>query len=187
MAVGPYEGLHAFAFIRSAEPGTRVRDLVAALRSKEDPERGPIFAASEVVGPYAGFVHLGAEDLGALQDVIAEELWGRGAHGEHAVEWRPVRTADGVFGPRRWAPRFVGLVRLWTEAGAAEDVLGRLPEALGGPGGLFNGASAVFGSFDILLQMGSDEALSPVMDAVPGLVHRLEGVARTETAFAILR
>jgi len=184
MAVGPYEGLHAFAFIRGVEPGTRLREAVAALRAEEAPDRGPILFASEVVGPYVGFIHLAADGLPELQATIAELVWARGLHAEHAVEWRVYEAGGTMFGPKRWSPGFIALVRVWTEPGEALEVLGRLGEELGPPGGLFKGASVVFGDFDVLLQLGSDEDLAAVTDPVLGRLHRIEGITRTETSFA---
>jgi len=184
MAVGPYEGLHAFAFIRGVEPGTRLREAVAALRAEEAPDRGPILFASEVVGPYVGFIHLAADGLPELQGTIAERLWARGLHAEHAVEWRVYEAAGATFGPKRGSPGFTALVRVWTEPGEALEVLERLGEHLGPPGELFKGASVVFGSFDILLELGSDESLSEVMDPVLERLHGVEGIRRTETSFA---
>lgn len=176
--------MHAFAFIRGAEPGTRVGEVVQALRGQEDPDRGPILFASEVVGPYEAFVHLAADGLQELQAAIAELLWARGLRAENAVEWRVYEAAGGAFGPKRWSPGFIALVRVWTEPGQALDVLGRLGEHLGSPGELFKGASVVFGGFDILLQLGSEESLAGVMDPVLERLHRVEGIARTETSFA---
>jgi hypothetical protein len=184
MAVGPSEGLHAFAFIRGVEPGTGIREAVEALWAEEAPDRGPILFASEVVGPYVGFVHLAAEGLPELQGAIADRLWGRGLHAEHAVEWRVYEAAGATFGPKRWSPGFIALVRIWTEPGEALEVLERLGEHLGPPGELFKGASVVFGSFDILLQLGSDDDLAELMDPVLGRLRRVEGIARTETSFA---
>ncbi len=184
MAIGGYEGLHAFAFVHGAEPGTRVRDVVEALRAEEDPERGPVLFASEVVGAYEAFVHLAAEGLPELQRTIGELLWARGVHAEHAVERRVYEAAGGTFGPKRWSPRFTALVRVWTERGRTLDVLGGLGRELGAPGEPFAGASIVCGNFDILLQLGSEEGLAQVMDPVLERVHRVEGIARTETSFA---
>ncbi len=73
---------------------------------------------------------------------------------------------------------------MWTEPGEALEVLGRLGDRLGPPGELFKGASVVFGSFDILLELGSDESLAEVMDPVLERLHGVEGIRRTETSFA---
>ena len=75
-----YTGVHAFVFIDSVDPGENIRDVIDRLQIVRSASgRTRVMFASEMVGSYLGFAHVRTETLAELQDLIAGELWSRGA------------------------------------------------------------------------------------------------------------
>src|SRR5438552_8790124 len=156
--VAPYEGVHAFIFIREVDPGDGIRAIVARLEDQGlvNKDAGPVFFASDFAGAFKGFVHAGADDLTALLDLLAGQLWDAGVHCEPALEGT-VSGADTAqpLGPKRRSPPYCALVRIDLRRDTSVDpleVLSRLRDV-----SLFQGASIVFGDFDILLELGADD------------------------------
>ncbi len=184
MAVGPYEGIHAFVFIDRVDEGTTILQVVKNLRDLRS-DLGQVLFASELVGPFHGFAHVASDDLPGLQKFVFGPVWDQGVHCQYSIEG-PVYT-DGVtpLGPKRFSPEYVALVRIWTECGRAMGVLNALGSQLehGTEGGPFVGASIVYGAFDILLQLGSERSFEGVAEPILERLQVIPGVARTETSF----
>ncbi|MDQ3209942.1 MAG: hypothetical protein M3Q20_02010 [Actinomycetota bacterium] len=181
-----YTGLHAFVFIDSVDPGKNIREVIDALRELGPPPDGPVSFASEMVGGYLGFAHVRTETLAELQDLIAGELWRRGAHCAHCVEAGVAHVGARLKGVKRSTPEVIAIVRVRTNPGALGDVL----EAMADEGGplreTFKGASVIFGDFDILLQLGADSFEAVAAD-VYGPLQRIDGIVSTDTAFTDAR
>jgi DNA-binding Lrp family transcriptional regulator len=180
-----YGGLHSFVFIDEVDPGTNIREVIDALRAFGPPPDGPVMFASEMVGSYLGFAHLRTETLAELQDLIAGELWARGAHCKHCVEADVAKTDRLLRGAKRDTPEVIALIRVRVRRGALQDVLERFGDP-DGPLETFKGASVVFGDFDILLQLGADD-FDEVAADVYGPLQTIEGIAATDTAFTDAR
>jgi hypothetical protein len=189
-------GTHAYLFVDDVEG--RLHDAVAALRSampdateRRDParawsERGwGVLSASEFVGPFAAFAHLRVEGgLADLQDFIAALRRDLGIRGDLAVAGGSPRDDAGLtMMAKAKRCEVVALVKVWVRKGTAETTLTALRDGLGG---VFDGATIVFGGFDILLELGAEE-LGSVLDAALGRLQELEDVVRTETAVADFR
>jgi hypothetical protein len=196
-----YSGLHAFAFITSAGGDRTVPELVASLREMMESAPPKVLIATEVAGPYRAFAHLRGEDLDDLQDFLASDVWD-GVEFRLATEGPFYETAAGQLmgASRTHTPppvspyiEVVAFVRVWVNAGDARPVLGRLGDGLGPA---FKGASIVFGDFDILLVMkgrtDGDEpeelgsSFATVAQAAVDVVQQVDGITRTETAYADL-
>lgn len=179
-----YTGLHAFVFIDEVDPGTNIRTVIDALRAFGPPPDGNVIFASELVGSSLGFAHIRVEegDLAGLQDLIANDLWDRGAHCSHCVEAKVAKQGDRLLGAKRGSPDIIALVRIHTERGQLENVLDDLSAEEGPLADTFKGASVVFGDFDILLQLGASE-FQVVADAVYGPLQQIAGIAHTDTSF----
>jgi len=65
-------------------------------------------------------------DLSGLQDLIANELWDRGAHCSHCVEAKVAKQGEKLLGAKRGTPDIIALVRIHTEPGRLDDVLDQL-------------------------------------------------------------
>jgi hypothetical protein len=182
-----YTGLHAFVFIHGVDPGRNVADVIDDL---VDPDttfpNGRVLFASVVVGAYIGFAHVrtGDGDLAALQRLIYEDLWAKGVRCEHAVEG-PVYTPMGVNaapkGPKRKSPPFCALVRVRTDddpTAVMTEIARRFGDA-----DPFQGASAIFGKADLLVELAGD-TLAAVSGPVLDVIRGTPGVVWTETSFA---
>jgi len=183
--VAPYEGVHAFLFIREVDPGDSIRKIVARLQDGGlvNKETGPVFFASDFVGAFKGFVHAGADDLTALLDLLARALWDAGVHCEPALEGTVSGTTSGLplppLGPKRQSPPYCALVRIDLRRDPSVDpleVLNRLRDV-----SLFQGASIVFGDFDILLELGADDYDS-LTEAVRNWAKGFPEVERSRSA-----
>lgn len=181
-----YTGLHAFVFIDSVDPGTNIRDVIDALREFGPPPRGPVFFASEMVGGYLGFAHVRTETLAELQDLIAGELWSRGAHCAHCVEAGVAHVGTVFKGVKRSTPEVIALVRVRTSPGALGQVMDTMADENGPLRDTFKGASVTFGDFDILLQLGADSFEAVAAD-VYGPLQTIDGIVSTDTAFTDAR
>ncbi|MEX1262948.1 MAG: hypothetical protein WEE66_03270 [Actinomycetota bacterium] len=181
-----YTGLHAFVFIDSVDPGKNIRDVIDALRELGPPPRGPVFFASEMVGGYLGFAHVRTETLADLQDLIAGELWSRGAHSAHCVEAGVAHVGTVFKGVKRSTPEVIALVRVRTSPGALGQVMDTMADEHGPLRETFKGASVTFGDFDILLQLGADSFEAVAAD-VYGPLQTIDGIVSTDTAFTDAR
>lgn len=181
-----YGGLHTFVFIDDVDPGTNIRDVIDALRAFGPPPDGPVLFASEMVGSYLGFAHLRTETLAELQDLIAGELWDRGAHCKHCLEAGVASTDLLKKGAKRDTPEIIALIRVKTRAGALHDVLSTFGDPEGPLSATFKGASVVFGDFDILLQLGGDDYPTVAAD-IFGPLQDIDGITATDTAFTDAR
>jgi DNA-binding Lrp family transcriptional regulator len=181
-----YTGVHAFVFIDSVDPGTNIRDVIDALRSFGPPPDGPVYFASEMVGSYLGFAHVRTETLAELQDLIAGELWARGAHSAHCVEAAVAHVGPLLVGVKRGTPEVIALVRVRTNPGALDEVLQAMADEEGPLRNTFKGASVTFGDFDILLQLGAD-SFEAVASDVYGPLQDIDGIVSTDSAFTDAR
>lgn len=181
-----YTGLHAFVFIDSVDPGTNIRDVIDALRVFGPPPDGPVVFASEMVGGYLGFAHVRTDTLAELQDLIAGELWSRGARCAHCLEAGVAHVAGRPAGAKRSTPEVIALVRVRTTPGALEAVLATMADEGGPLRETFKGASVTFGDFDVLLQLGADSFEAVARD-VYGPLQEIDGIVSTDTAFTDAR
>jgi hypothetical protein len=181
-----YSGLHAAIFIGGPSPAGIAR-LVRSLQRKERTDHRLRFATETVGGVHRGYAHVALEDdndIAGLQDLLVELSERRELDGEIAVLGPPYVDPDGEIWPAK--PRHcevLAFVRIWVERGQAGIVL----EALrGAVGDVFDGASIIYGAFDILLVLDGPDYSSvagPALTAVP----TVEGIVRTETLFADVR
>jgi len=180
--VAPYEGVHAFLFIREVDPGDSIRAIVARLneRGLVNKDEGPVFFASDFVGAFKGFVHAGADDLTALLNLLAGALWDAGVHCEPTLEGTVSGTDVALpLGPKRQSPPYCALVRIDLRRDPSVDplvVLSRLRDV-----SLFQGASVVFGDFDILLELGAEDYDS-LTEAVRNWAKDFPEVERSRSA-----
>lgn len=187
MAVGKYEGLHAFVFMHRVPPGKTVRKVIGDVRRDRDlfdPERGPVMFAAECQGDFIAFLHLVVEegDLKALEDLRAGRLWDHGVRSEIAIEQTVFGAPASPMGPKRGSPRACGIQLVHVEpTERPREVLDRMGDVPG-----FVGASTVSGSFDILLEVGADDVDSLLQTSPVDALHAIPGVERSEAAFAII-
>ncbi len=183
-----YTGLHAFVFIHEVDPGTNIRTVIDALRGFGPPPDGPVMFASELVGTSLGFAHIRVEDgdLAGLQDLIAGELWDRGAHSHHYVEVDYPEHGTRKQAVKRATPEVIAIVKVRTARGRLARVLDDLFREDGPVASTFKGASVVTGDADLLVQLGADQ-LKPVIDAVYGPLQTIEGITHTDSAFTDAR
>lgn len=179
-----YSGLHAFVFIDRIQ-GRSPAEAVAGLRDLGQPPDGPVFFASEFVGPYLAFAHLWVadeSDLSGLQDLITGPLWELGVHCQYCVEADVFTgTEDGEAvkkGTKRATPEVIALVSIVVQRGMVGDVLQALGEVPH-----FKGASVVTGDFDILMQLGGND-LTELLETALTSLQDIEGIVHTSTAFA---
>ena len=176
-----YTGLHAFAFVEHVDEGTTPEAVVAEVLNLGSPPDGPVVFASTFVGNYVAFVHVRAEDLAGLQDIIDRDLWPAGVHTKWSVEsdfYREQTNAGPVMmGAKRKSPQLIALSQVRVQHGRIGSVLKALRPIDG-----FVGASVVSGDFDILLQTGGDTFDD--VAATLNEVQKVDGVLRTSTAFA---
>lgn len=178
-----YTALHAFAFVDHVPHDLNVADVVDELRDAEF-EHGQVLFASVFVGAFVAVVHLRTEgDLPGLQRFIFHELHRRGLRCEHAVEGA-VYTRGAPpqpMGPKRGSPPYCALVRV-RAAGDPKAVMSEIGRRFRSSDP-FRGASIIFGTADILVELGGDslDAVSqPVLDVVRGT----PGILHTDVSFA---
>lgn len=177
--------LHAWAFFEHSTDGRPVALTVRSLQESST-EDGPIIFAAETVGPFKGLAHVRveADDLAGLQDVmqILERDHGLGC--QFATLGPAHRDTSGRLRPAK--PKkceVMAFVRIWVRPGRAMDVLQAVGPATGD---IFDGASIVFGGFDVLLTLDASSYGELSSTILEGL-HGIDGIARTETLFADVR
>lgn len=181
-----YSGLHAIVFLGGSS-AAKIADLVGRLQEREADDERFRFATELVGGVHQGLVHVALadeNDLAGLQELLPE-LWGD----------EGIRTEVAILGPPYVAPsgqtlaakirhcEVLAITRIWVERGQARPVLDALQGAVGD---VFDGASIVYGTFDILLVLdgsGYGSVAGPALEAVP----TVSGIIRTETSFADVR
>jgi hypothetical protein len=183
-----YTGLHAFVFIDEVDPGTNIRTVIDALRAFGPPPEGPVMFASEMVGSYLGFAHIRVDDddLAGLQDLIAGELWDRGAHCKHCVEVDYAQDGPTFKAVKRATPEVIAIVRARVARGRLSDVLDELIDEEGPVAATFKGASVVTGDADLLIQLGADD-LQTVVGDVYGPLQTIDWITHTDSAFTDAR
>jgi DNA-binding Lrp family transcriptional regulator len=185
MDLGEEEGEFGYVFIEAADPGKSVRRLVNKLQGAERTKNGDVVArvrfATVAVGDYEGFAVVQGRELSDLADFLQEEeLWAdqKKTKLEGGKGFRPAKR-DGC--------QMLAIVRIRTKHGETQAVFDTL-NALLDSDERYHGVSMVFGSFDILFTIDA-----PDIDTLKGLVmglqtmDGLEGIVRTETAFADCR
>jgi hypothetical protein len=185
---GNYTGLHAFVFITGVDPGRNVVDVIDDIGGPEGAvfPNGRVMFASVFLGTYIGFAHVrvGEGDLAALQRLIYHDLWAKGVRCEHAVEgpmYTPAGDAARPMAPKRKSPPFCALVRVRVDGDPVTvmNAIGaRFQDA-----DPFQGASVIFGSADLLVELAGD-TLDAVSGPVLGVVRATPGVLWTDTSFA---
>jgi hypothetical protein len=185
---GPYEGVHTFAFL-FAEDKFPVASAIENLRQFLDRENGPVFFAGSCEGAFRGFVHVAADDVPALGELIDGRLWDAGIRSDYAVESKThVNNAAVPMGPTRNSPRFVTFCRVYVNqrptlvlqniaAGFGDEV-----DEYGESRSPFIGGSTVIARFHLLVQLGDDdrEALDRHVESLRGI----DGVDRIEAALS---
>jgi hypothetical protein len=181
-----YSGLHAVIFLGGSSPA-RIAGLVGALQGEEATDTRIRLATESVGGRHRGVVHVAVEDendLAGIQDALVELSRDRDLGTDVAVLGPPYVDSSGqVKAAKVRRCEVVAFVRIWVERGQAMNVLNALEEAVGD---VFDGASIVYGAFDILLALDGPDFASVAGPALEG-VPTVEGIVRTETLFADVR
>lgn len=183
---GPYDGVHAFAFL-FAEDKVPLESVIENLRRRIDRGNGPVFFAGPCEGAFQGFVHFAADNVPALGELIDGPLWEDGIRTDHAVEAQTHKNGAGVLmGPTRNSPRFVAFCRvhvnqrptqvLQSIAAGFGDEVDQYGESLSP----FIGGSTVIARFHLLVQLGDDDR--EALDQHIGSLRAVEGVDRVEVA-----
>lgn len=181
-----YSGLHAAIFLGGSSPA-QIGRLVQRLQAREADDERFRFATEAVGGAQRGYVHVALtdpNDIAGLQELLVELTRDEDVTMEIAVFGPPYVDADAHVLPAK--PRHcevLAFVRIWVERGQAGEVLNALQGAVGD---MFDGASIVYGAFDILLVLDGPDYASvagPALEAVP----TVPGIVRTETMFADVR
>jgi hypothetical protein len=193
-------GTHAYLFMHLVE-GRSVRQAVDALRASmpdagsesehtqqaaEWTERGwRALSAAEFVGPYAAFAHLRVDgDLVDLQDFMAALARDLGIRSNYALTGPSYTDSSGQILIAKFKKcEVVCLVGVWAGKGRVQEVLQALGDHMGET---FKGATVTFGRTDILLELGAS-SLEPITQAVLETLQNIEGVRKTESAFADFR
>jgi hypothetical protein len=185
---GPYVGVHAHAFLFSEDkiPVASTIENLQRLRLI-DRESGPVFYAGLCEGAFQGFVHVAADDVPAVGELVDGPLWDAGIRSDYAVESQThVNNSLIPMGPRRRSPRFVALCRVYVNqrptlvmqniaAGFGDDV-----DEDGESRSPFVGASTVIARFHLLVQLGDEDR--EALDRDIGLLRDIDGVDRLEVA-----
>ena len=181
-----YSGLHAIVFLGGSS-AAKIANLVQGLQEKEADDERFRFATELVGGVHHGVVHVGLadeNDLAGLQELLPEVSHDEDVATEIAILGPPYVDASGhTLAAKIRHCEVLAFVRIWVERGQAWEVLNALQDATGD---VFDGASIVYGAFDILLVLdGSDfgSVAGPALEAVP----TVPGIVRTETSFADVR
>ncbi len=181
-----YSGLHAAIFLGGQSPD-RIARLVQKLQEKEQEDERLRFATETVGGDQRAYLHVRLEDpndIAGLQDLLVELTHDEDVTMEVDILGPPYVDPDGNVWPAK--PKhceLLAFVRIYVERGQAEEVLNALQGAVGD---VFDGASIVYGAFDILLVLDGPTYTSvagPALEAVPTVT----GIVRTETTFADVR
>ncbi len=174
----PYEGAHGFVFLHDDDmraPAEVIGELRQNLRTPDDPDR-PVFFAATFQGDFAGFAHFAADDLEGLADLTGSLLFDAGIHSDYAVEGVYYKNARSVpMAPKRKSPRFCAICRVRTSETPAVvlDAIAREFDE----SEPFVGGSRVIGTFQLLIELGSDD--EPSLEVA---IERLLGVSGVTTA-----
>jgi hypothetical protein len=175
----PYEGAHGFVFLHDDDmraPAEVISELRQNLRTPENPDR-PIFFADTFQGDFAGFAHFAADDLEGLANLTGSLLFDAGVHSDYAVEgvvYKHSRTLAPK-GPKRKSPRFCAICRVRTSETPAV-VLDAIGQAFD-ESEPFVGGSRVIGTFQLLIELGSDDDRS-----LQSAIERMLGVSGVAAA-----
>ena len=156
---------------------------IAAVKTALAAAPGVEFVA-QFVGAFSLFARVVADDLGQLQQRIAEDYFEAGIRSDYSLNL----TGPKPTAPKRGSPPIFAMVCCSTDASdvfaldrAVEASFQRLPDGQ-------SYASAVVNApdFDILVDLGAQN-LEDALDLVVRLRNELPAGARTATAFADLR
>lgn len=193
-------GTHAYLFIHLVD-GRSVRQAVDALRasmpdaesSGEHAEQAAAWtergwralSAAEFVGPYAAFAHLRVDgDLADLQDFTAALATDLGIRSNYALTGPSYTDSSGQILMAKFRRcEVVCLAGVWAQKGRVHEVLQALGDRMGET---FKGATVTFGGSDILLELGAS-SIEPVTQAALETLQDIDGVRKTESAFADFR
>lgn len=156
--------MDAYVFIRNADKGA-----LEALGAKES-----VHFVAPITGPYLALAVVRVESLPDLEKLVLEDFHGAGVREtETAISLMP-EPANIKWGP---PPHLVAFVRIWVEPGKVEQVLAAASERKWP-------AAVVAADFDILLEVGG-ETFEDVARTLVQEVHRLPGIVRTASSFAV--
>ena len=181
-----YSGLHAAIFLGGQSPARSAR-LVAKLQQLEKTDKRLRFATETVGGLQRAYLHVrlpDPNDVAGLQDLLVELTRDEDVTMEVDILGPPYVDPDGEVWPAK--PKHcevLAFVRIVVERGKAEDVLNGLQDAVGD---VFDGASIIYGAFDVLLVLDGSTYASVAGPALEG-VPTVDGIVRTETTFADVR
>jgi hypothetical protein len=181
-----YSGLHAVVFLGGSS-AANIADLVRGLQEREADDERFRFATELVGGVYHGLVHVALadeNDLAGLQEFLPEVSHDEDVATEIAILGPPYVDSSGqTLAAKIRHCEVLAITRIWVERGQAGAVLDALQGAVGD---VFDGASIVYGAFDILLVLDGPDygsVAGPALEAVP----TVPGIVRTETSFADVR
>jgi hypothetical protein len=181
-----YSGLHAVVFLGGSS-AANIADLVRGLQEREANDERFRFATELVGGVYQGLVHVALadeNDLAGLQEFLPEVSHDEDVATEIAILGPPYVDSSGqTLAAKIRHCEVLAITRIWVERGQAGAVLDALQGAVGD---VFDGASIVYGAFDILLVLDGPDygsVAGPALEAVP----TVPGIVRTETSFADVR
>jgi hypothetical protein len=181
-----YSGLHAVIFLGGSS-AAKIADLVGRLQEREADDERFRFATEVVGGVHRGYVHVALadeNDIAGLQELLPELSRDEDLTIEVAILGQPyVDPSGGIWAAKPRHCEVLAFVRIWVERGQAQTVLNALQGAVGD---VFDGASIVYGAFDILLVLDGPDLASVAGPALEG-VPTVSGIIRTETSFADVR
>jgi hypothetical protein len=189
---GPYDGVHVFGFLFAedfAEDELSLESVIENLRQRLDRENGPVFFAGTCVGAFQGFVHVAADDVPGVGELVDGRLWDAGIRTDYAVETKAHKNGAGILmGPTRNSPRFVAFCRVYVNQRPTlvlqniADGFGDEVDEYGESRSPFIGGSTVIARFHLLVQLGDDdrEALDRHVESLRGIA----GVDRIEAAMS---
>ena len=181
-----YPGLIAGIFLEGQSPA-RIAKVVEHFHHDEPGDERLRFATQTAGGLQGAYLAVGLtdpNDLAGLQDLLNELTEDQDVTMEVNILGPPYIDPEGNVLPAK--PKHcevLAFVRIWVERGEAENVLNALQGAVGD---VFEGASIIYGAFDVLLVLDGPDFASvsgPVLEAVP----TISGIVRTETTFADVR
>jgi hypothetical protein len=174
----PYKGAHGFVFLHDDDmraPGEVIGELRRSLRTPDDPDQ-PVFFAATFQGDFAGFAHFAADDLEGLADLTGSLLFDAGIHSDYAVEGAFHKNSLlEPMAPKRKSPRYCAICRVRTSERPAVvlDAIAREFDE----GEPFVGGSRVIGTFQLLIELGTED--EPSLQVA---IERLLGVSGVTAA-----
>jgi hypothetical protein len=180
------ERVDAFVFVREVAGDRSFGEVVDELEDRygENPE-GPIVFLGEFLGEFRVCVHVAGPSLGDVIGFIGRDLWAAGLRSKHAVEKTP---SYSPMGPVRRSPKppHLLLVQIDLEPGVSgEDLFGAIRE-IGDGRGVDTYASAVYGDFDVLLEVGAGDGMLQDVLRFEADLRRVEGIAAMTSAIAFV-